>query len=239
MLRHIITFFVLFLLSIALALPITLERRDEILAEDGESLPKALDSVCGGRNATTILTSKAFGTHGVRITTGVCSPPESESTSDSNSVDLEARQASCRTAPNNCIQRFGTMFQGNGWVNKCGAQCDSSCYPGSNGPDPNHCQFIFNSMFAEQPQLLTLEPNNFLLLTYRSCGTGIQNQIASGPDGCSTKMIYDYSDWAAIGRYLAWNCQAPQGARGGRCVGRTGLYQGNIPDYYVQVYQNQ
>lgn len=46
-------------------------------------------------------------------------------------------------------------------------------------------------------------------------------------------IVYPIADDLS-GRYLAWNCQAPQGARGGKCLGTTGLYQPNIPDYYVQ-----
>lgn len=227
----------IFLLSIVYAMPT--ERRSPQV--DDPSLPAAVKSICkGGMNATTILESKAFGQDGVTITTGYCTP---DSDSDP-AADLVAAapvpvaRPVCVTAPNNCASRFGGQFQGNGWVGKCGAPCQSACYPGSNGPNPFDCQFIFNSMWQQNPPLFTLEPNNFVLLTHYSCGTGIQNQIASSPIGCSQKMIYDYPDWASIGSYLAWNCQAPQGARGGKCTGTTGLYQPSIPDYYVQVYPN-
>jgi hypothetical protein len=45
---------------------------------------------------------------------------------------LEERQ-NCPVAPNNCVSRFGNMFQGRGWVSKCGATCTtvrmlSFCY---------------------------------------------------------------------------------------------------------------
>lgn len=146
-----------------------------------------------------------------------------------------------------------------------------------------------------------LEPNNYVLLSYGTCGIGIQvsvrrcanssegkrgwgltarfqNQIASSPIGCSQRMcvlytshpatpalilslslifqglctsttcaplflrvfslltspMQDYPDWAAVAHYLAWNCQAAQGANGGRCTGRTGIYQKNVPDFYIQ-----
>jgi hypothetical protein len=46
--------------------------------------------------------------------------------------------------------------------------------------------------------------------------------------------IYDYQDVAAISNYLAWNCQAAQGARGGVCRANSGLYQPSVPDFYVQ-----
>lgn len=205
---------------------------------DDPSLPPAVRSICpGGVNATSVEKSEPFGTDGVIITTGVCTPPETSS-NNGTVPEVAARAPSCPTAPNDCVSRFGSQYQGNGWVSKCGASCTSTCYQGTGGPDPNHCQLIFNNLWRTQPALFTLEPNNFLLLTYQTCGTGIQNQIASSSVGCSQKMIYDYPDWAAIGSYLAWNCQAWQNARGGRCLGDTGLYQRNIPDYYVQVYRN-
>jgi len=234
-----ILFCFIFFTTFVGAIPTNLRRA---LTVNDPSLPASVRSICkGGQNATTILDSKAFGKNGVVVTTGVCAPPVSSSPSspsDSDLANLAVIQPTCVGALNNCISRFGTMFQGNGWVGKCGAPCASACYPGSGGPDPNHCQFIFNSMYGNNPQLFTVEPNNFVLLSYKSCGTGFQNQIASSPVGCSQKMIYDYQDWAAIGSYLAWSCQAPQGARGGKCLGTTGLYQSNIPDYYVQVYPN-
>jgi hypothetical protein len=46
-------------------------------------------------------------------------------------------------------------------------------------------------------------------------------------------MIYDYTDWAGVGTFLAWNCQAAQGARGGICIGDTGIYT-NVPDFFIQ-----
>ena len=59
-------------------------------------------------------------------------------------------------------------------------------------------------------------------------GTGIQNQIPWKGDGCSQNLIYDFADWGYIGHYIAWNCQAWQGARGGRCVATDGA------DFYLQ-----
>ncbi|PVF98259.1 hypothetical protein CPB86DRAFT_873592 [Serendipita vermifera] len=205
---------------------------------DDPSLPAALDSICpGGLNATTVESSEPLGTGGVVITKGFCNAPETSS-EDDIVPRVVARQASCPTAPNNCVSRFGTMYQGNGWVSKCGAPCTTFCYSGTGGPDPNHCDFIFNSMRVESPALFTLNPNQFILATYQSCGTGIQNQIASSSVGCSQKMIYDWPDWADIGHYIAWNCQAAQNARGGQCLGDTGLYQSGTHDFYVQVYAN-
>ncbi|PVF98258.1 hypothetical protein CPB86DRAFT_386575 [Serendipita vermifera] len=204
---------------------------------DDPSLPPALDSICpGGLNATTVESSEPLGTGGVVITTGFCNPPETSSERNTT-PNLAARQ-SCPTALNNCVSRFGTMYQGNGWVSKCGATCTSFCYSGTGGPDPNHCQHIFDIMMAQSPALFTLDPATFILLTYQSCGTGIQNQIAPSSVGCSQKMIYDWPDWAGIGSYLAWNCQAAQNARGGQCLGDTGLYQSGTHDFYVQVYAN-
>lgn len=46
-------------------------------------------------------------------------------------------------------------------------------------------------------------------------------------------MIYDYRDWAGVGNFLAFNCQASQGARGGNCLADTGIYT-NVPDFFIQ-----
>lgn len=205
------------------------------------SLPAAVKTVCiGGANATTVMDSLPYGTDGAFLTTGSCAPPET-TTSDSSDTpsdsSLAARQA-CRGTPNDCVSRFGTQFSGQGFVSKCGAPCTSACYPGSGGPDPNDCQFMINSLYNNSPQLFTLTANKFLLFTYKTCGIGLQNQIASSPVGCSQTMVYDYSDIGSVARYLAWNCQGSQGARGGRCTGNTGVFQSNIPDFYVQVYRN-
>ncbi|PVF93804.1 hypothetical protein CPB86DRAFT_829039 [Serendipita vermifera] len=66
-------------------------------------------------------------------------------------------------------------------------------------------------------------------------GTAQLNQIVSPGNGCSQKMIYDWPDWAGTGSYLAWNCQVAQNARGGICIGDTGLYQSGTHDFFVQV----
>jgi hypothetical protein len=112
---------------------------------DDPSLPAALKSVCkGGMNATTVLESKPFGSDGVVITKGYCTPPDSDSGSGTAvhpisvltfcidirmpAVNLAASPASrpsCVTALNDCVGRFGGLFQGNGWVSKCGAPCFS------------------------------------------------------------------------------------------------------------------
>ena len=86
--------------------------------------------------------------------------------------------------------------------------------------------------FAE---VFTVEPGSFLLYTVSTCGTGIQNQIAANPTNgaCSRKMIYDYTDWAGVGNYLAWNCQAAQRARGGICMANSGIFT-NVPDFFIQ-----
>jgi hypothetical protein len=66
---------------------------------------------------------------------------------------------------------------------------------------------VYNSLYLPTNMtvaLFTLEPNNFILLTYQTCGTGIQvsntissycalltflkNQIAASSAGCSQKM---------------------------------------------------
>jgi hypothetical protein len=97
-------------------------------------------------NATTVLESKPFGSDGVVITKGYCTPPDSDSDSGTAlrpisvltfcidicmpAVNLAASPASrptCVTALNDCVARFGGLFQGNGWVSKCGAPCFSVC----------------------------------------------------------------------------------------------------------------
>jgi len=92
--------------------------------------------------------------------------------------------------------------------------------------------YVFFLQFVE---VFTLEPNNFILFTVGTCGTGIQNQIAAHPTNtaCSRKMIYDYTDWAGVGSFLAWNCQAAQRARGGICTADRGIYT-NVPDFFIQ-----
>lgn len=204
------------------------------------SLPPAVRTVCsGGMNATTI-TNATMLPGGVSMITGKCAPPTiGSSGNDSDPADrLAVEHPSCPTALNDCVNRFGSQFQGNGWVSKCGAPCSSSCYQGLGGPNPNDCQHIANSLYSQNPQLFVLNPNNFVLLSYQSCGTGIQNQIAASSIGCPQTMIYDYTDWGAVAQYLAWSCQAAQYARGGRCTGNTGLYQPGTNDFYIQVYTN-
>lgn len=200
-------------------------------------LPPAVQTVCqGGVNATTVANSSTFAA-GVVLTTGACAP--SNSGSDTATIDaVPAVRPVCATAANNCQSRFGNQFSGNGYVAKCGAPCDSTCYPGTNGPDPNDCEHIISSLYAQSPQLFTLSQNNYLLLTYQTCGIGFQNQIAASTIGCSQQIIYDYTDVAQISHYLAWNCQGAQNARGGTCRARGGTYQPSVPDFYVQVYRN-
>lgn len=200
-------------------------------------LPPAVQTVCqGGVNATTVANSTTFAA-GVVLTVGTCAP--SNVGTEPFTVDaVPAVRPACATAANNCQSRFGSQFSGNGYVAKCGAPCTSSCYPGTNGPDPNDCQHIVNSLYAQSPQLFTLSTNNYLLLTYQTCGIGFQNQIAGSSIGCSQTIIYDYTDVAQISNYLAWNCQGAQNARGGACTATGGIYQTSVPDFYVQVYQN-
>jgi len=223
-------------------------------------LPPAVWQMCvGGANATIVHSSAPVqGAKGLVLTTGSCINNDTDTTqstvpipvpSQASEVDtrsLEARDW-CPTVPNTCLSSFSSAFPSDwinqNWVPKCGASCSSTCYAigtGVPGPDPNDCQMIFNAMIARPDQIFALEPNNFLLFTVRTCGTGIQNQIAANPANwaCSQKMIYDYSDWAAVGSFLAFNCQATQGARGGNCVADTGIYT-NVPDFFIQVYGNQ
>ncbi|PVF93805.1 hypothetical protein CPB86DRAFT_829040 [Serendipita vermifera] len=89
---------------------------------DDPSLPSALASICpGGLNATTVDSSEHLGAGGVVVATGFCNPPETSSEEDT--VPKLAARQSCPTAPNDCVSRFGTMYQGDGWVSKCGAPC--------------------------------------------------------------------------------------------------------------------
>jgi len=214
-----------------------LSRRGYSLSSDDPRLPAAVQSICpGGLNATTVSSSIPFGTGGASLTTGSCKP-QAPAPASNNTVN----RATCQTAPNDCSSRFSSewgQYSGQGFVAKCGDPCSSTCYPGGDGPDPNDCQIMINTLYAQSQQLFTLGPNAFYLFSDQTCGIGIQNQIASSPIGCSQTMVYDYSDVASIAQYLAWNCQAAQGAQGGRCLGNTGLYQLSIPDFYVQVYRN-
>jgi len=94
-------------------------------------------------------------------------------------------------------------------------------------------------MLAQSSQLFSLPANNFIVLRHGTCGIGFQNQIATpSVGGCTQTILYDYQDLGAIARYLAWNCQAAQGARGGVCRANSGIYQPGIPDFYAQVFQN-
>jgi len=215
----------------------SIDRRSPVV--ENSDLPPAVSSVCeGGMNATTILNMTSFGTDGVMMTKGMCAPANKTAIASSPEEErgLEERQ-NCAVAPNNCVSRFGNMFQGHGWVSKCGATCTSSCYYGSGGPNPYDCAHITDSLYNNATKLFVLQPYEFILLTYATCGTGIQNQIGFSSIGCSQTMIYDTQDWSGIGNYLAFNCQSQQGARGGRCTGDTRLFQ-NVPDYYIQIYRN-
>jgi hypothetical protein len=97
-------------------------------------------------NATTVLESVPFGDDGVVITKGYCTPPDSDSDSGTavrsilvltfcfdvfmpavNLAAVPVRRPTCVTAQNDCVARFGGLFQGNGWVSKCGAPCFSVC----------------------------------------------------------------------------------------------------------------
>lgn len=202
-------------------------------------LPPAILTVCdGGVNATTVDNSTVF-SEGVVLTTGSCTPANIAVASVESVENIPAVRPSCPSAANNCASRFGSQFAGSSVVGKCGAPCSSSCYPGSNGPDPNDCQFIINGLLAQSPQLFTLSQNKYLLLSHGTCGVGFQNQIAAPSVGsCPQTILYDYQDVATIANYLAWNCQGAQGARGGACRANAGLYQPSVPDFYVQVYQN-
>ncbi|CCA68364.1 hypothetical protein PIIN_02230 [Serendipita indica DSM 11827] len=237
---------VIFFLTCLLLSPVTFSAPANIVPRAYEindpSLPPSVRSVCeNGPNSTTVSNSTRLA-NGVTMTTGYCrgkvTLPNGRIAQNFNATAAGVSRPTCPSALNNCISRFGTQFQGNGWVSKCGARCDSTCYQGSGGPDPNDCQYIANQLWGRQPALFTLDPGTFVLLTYRSCGTGIQNQIVSDGSGCSQKMIYDYPDWAAVAQYLAWNCQGFQGARGGRCNGSSGIYVPNTSDFYIQVYTN-
>ncbi|KAG8789389.1 hypothetical protein FRC15_009441 [Serendipita sp. 397] len=210
-------------------------------------LPPAVNTVCpGGLNATTVDDSTSFGADGdVTLTIGSCqssttnattttTTTSSSSTNDDSPSGLSSRQF-CRTAPNDCVRRFGTVFQSSGFVQKCGATCNSACYPGSGGPDPNDCEHIIAAFATEQAQLFKLEiVTKYFLFTYKSCGIGIHNTIAASTNGCSRTMVYDYVDLGAVARYLAWNCQGAQGAKGGRCTGTTGVYIPQVPDFYIE-----
>jgi len=136
----------------------------------------------------------------------------------------------CNIPPNSCSDRF---WQSNGILgySRCGAQCDSECYWGNDGPDPNDCEVVFNWFRngVESP-IFTLERDRFLLYRYQTCGTGFQNQIQSPSWACNANIIYDFPDWAAIGSHLAWSCAAPAGARGGKCVASSN-------DFYTQVFR--
>ncbi|PVF98650.1 hypothetical protein CPB86DRAFT_784479 [Serendipita vermifera] len=206
-------------------------------------LPRAVQTVCpGGANSTNVTNSQTFnGRSDIRVTTGSCIPHRTRPGSHDppSNFTVEALP-SCFTPLDGCLPRFGAQFSGQGFVPKCGAPCRSACYPGTGGPNPNDCEFMINSMLNSRQQLFTLTTDNFVLFTHNSCGIGVQNQIAPSinPPGCTRNMLYNYQDVGSIARYLAWNCQAAQNARGGKCEATFGSYQTNIPDYYVQVYAN-
>jgi len=230
-----------FLLSLTNARPVIEERTvGRRPCVNDTNLPPAVRSVCPGGTSPASITNTTVLPSGVSMTTGVCHHDGGDQWEPAT-VDLAAvvDSPSCPIAPNDCVSRFGTANQGQGFVGECGAPCSSSCYQGTGGPDPNDCQHIANALFAQSPQLFVLYPFNFVLLSYNSCGTGIQNQIAAASiSGCSQTMIYDYTDWAGIAQYLAWTCQAFVGANGGKCTANAGLYQPYTNDFYVQVYAN-
>jgi len=124
----------------------------------------------------------------------------------------------------------GAGLQG---FSRCGEECDSDCYWGDNGPDPNDCQVIFNNFLARFDQVFNVGHAKFVLFTFGSCGTGIQNQIVPNSEDCASDLLYDYTDWAGVGHFLATSCQAGQGARGGKC-----LAANTNSDFFLQVYKN-
>jgi hypothetical protein len=194
---------------------------------DPKLVPPAVDTVCDGKKGIPQSVNKTpF--FNVTITAGDC-PPVKPNPRPSITSKLLRPQAGCNYPPNIC-----SSFPGGGNIlgfAQCGAQCNSDCYFGSGGPDPNDCEKIFNYFRTRPDKIFQVGPNKFLLFTYGTCGTAIQNQIGNQGQDCNTSIIYDYPDWGNVGSYLAWNCQGNQGARGGKC-------QNPANNFYIQVYRN-
>ncbi|KAH7922942.1 hypothetical protein BV22DRAFT_1171558, partial [Leucogyrophana mollusca] len=100
--------------------------------------------------------------------------------------------------------------------NVCGAPCKTNCFnPAGGGPDPNDCQVIADALLYESQNsgewLCSVRKTAGVSMTYKSCKTFILDQ--AGYD-----LTYCKDDWAAVIKYVAFNCQAQQNAHGGNCV---------------------
>jgi len=113
-------------------------------------------------------------------------------------------------------------------TNVCGTQCNVNCFGPSwqgGGPDPNDCQKIANTM-ANYPQneLLITQSVPIAQFQVGSCYTMFVNKV-------SKDLQYCYKDWANHLHDVAFNCQAPNNAHGGRCDAQSN-------NYYIEAYRS-
>jgi hypothetical protein len=116
-----------FLLSLTNARPVIEERTvGRRPCVNDTNLPPAVRSVCPGGTSPASITNTTVLPSGVSMTTGVCHHDGGDQWEPAT-VDLAAvvDSASCPIAPNDCVSRFGTANQGQGFVGECGAPCSS------------------------------------------------------------------------------------------------------------------
>ncbi|KAJ7062151.1 hypothetical protein C8F01DRAFT_1024306 [Mycena amicta] len=125
----------------------------------------------------------------VQVQYATCPPPEYAA--------LESRQ----TAP----------------IDVCGNNCTTFCFtPSGGGPNPNDCTIIADALLFDSENIgplftIPTGANNTITMKYQSCLTFFVNQDVVPIEYCRT-------DWSALVKFIAPNCQAAQNAHGGLCV---------------------
>ncbi|GJE97412.1 hypothetical protein PsYK624_136290 [Phanerochaete sordida] len=97
-------------------------------------------------------------------------------------------------------------------INLCGAPCTTDCISGTGGPDPNDCSDLAN--LYEPDGTFEFPQANWEMWWYLdSCKVFMGNYYSDRIEYC-----YDWSNWAGVVEYVAWNCQATTGGyNGGNC----------------------
>ncbi|KAJ7171198.1 hypothetical protein C8R46DRAFT_948294 [Mycena filopes] len=102
-------------------------------------------------------------------------------------------------------------------IDVCGNTCTTSCFtPSGGGPNPNDCTVIADALLYDSQNIGPLftigtGTNNTVVMQYATCLTFFVNQD-------TVPIEYCRSDWSALVKFIAPNCQATQNAHGGLCV---------------------
>ncbi|KAI0757739.1 hypothetical protein C8Q80DRAFT_1091181 [Daedaleopsis nitida] len=103
--------------------------------------------------------------------------------------------------------------------NVCGAACNTFCWtPATGGPSAADCTVIADALLYESQNTGVLfnvsafgTPTNQITMKYNTCLTYFLNQDA-------TTLTYCRTEWSNLVNWLASDCSASNGARGGLCV---------------------